>query len=183
MAQNEGTELRGAVPPSSVEAEISVLGAMMLDPNAVEKATETLRAEDFFLAEHQEIYSAMAALHDLRRPVDLTTVEAELRRRGSLEGVGGVVSLMKLQTAVPATANVGMALICDFAAPTASLTEMGPDAWDPSGRPTPIPPAASGLDPLPYRMTSILSRRRAPSSACLYFIHPPSALSPIAHRA
>ena len=107
MAQNEGTELRGAVPPSSVEAEISVLGAMMLDPNAVEKATETLRAEDFFLAEHQEIYSAMAALHDLRRPVDLTTVEAELRRRGSLEGIGGVISLMKLQTAVPATANVG----------------------------------------------------------------------------
>ena len=105
MAQNEGTDIRGLVPPNNVEAEISVLGAMLLDDTAVLRATENLRRDDFYLPEHQEIFDAMAALHVERKPVDLTTVDAELARRGSLEGVGGTVYLMKLSASVPTTAN------------------------------------------------------------------------------
>ena len=87
MAQNEGTDLRTVTPPNSVEAEISVLGAMLLDSTAVLRATENLKKEDFYLPEHQEIYDAMAALHRDRKPVDLTTVDAELARRGTLDEV------------------------------------------------------------------------------------------------
>ena len=105
MAQNEGTDLRTVTPPNSVEAEISVLGAMLLDSTAVLRATENLKKEDFYLPEHQEIYDAMAALHRDRKPVDLTTVDAELARRGTLDGVGGTVYLMKLSVSVPTTAN------------------------------------------------------------------------------
>ena len=77
MAQNEGADVRGMTPPNSVDAEISVLGAMLLDSAAVLRATENLRPEDFYLPEHQEIYRAMLSLHTDRKPVDLTTVDAE----------------------------------------------------------------------------------------------------------
>ncbi len=105
MAQNEATDLRGLTLPYSTEAEISVLGAMLLDSNAVMRATENLKPEDFYLPEHQEIFTAMATLYADRKPVDLTTVDAELARRGSLGGIGGTVYLMRLTTSVPTTAN------------------------------------------------------------------------------
>ncbi len=106
MPQSEGTDLRGVTMPSSVEAEISVLGAMLQDGAAVLHATERLKEEDFFLAEHREIYSAMHALYGSSRPIDLTTVDAELSRRGTLDGIGGDAYLMRLLSQVPTTANV-----------------------------------------------------------------------------
>ncbi len=105
MATYDDGEMRGVVPPNSSEAEISVLGAMLKDSNAVLRAMEQLKPEDFYLPEHQEIFRAMSSLSVNRVPVDLTTVDAELSRRGSLEGVGGVVYLMRLMSAVPTTAN------------------------------------------------------------------------------
>ncbi len=106
MAQNETADLRGLTAPNNTEAEASVLGAMLKDAEAVHRAAEDLKAEDFFLAEHQEIFSAMNELYLARKPVDLVTVDAELSRRGSLEGVGGTVFLMNLLSYVPTTANV-----------------------------------------------------------------------------
>ncbi len=106
MAQNEAVDLRGLTAPNNVEAEISVLGAMLKDAEAVHRAAEDLKAEDFFQAEHQEIFSAMNELYMARKPVDLVTVDAELSRRGSLEGIGGTVYLMRLSAAVPTTVNV-----------------------------------------------------------------------------
>ena len=105
MAQIEETDFRGVTPPNSVEAEISVLGAMLQDDTAVLRATENLRKEDFYLPEHQEIFDAMAALHAEHKPVDLTTADAELARRGSLDGVGGTAYLMRMTASVPTTAN------------------------------------------------------------------------------
>ena len=104
MDQNE--ELRGLPMPCSMEAEISVLGAMLQDSSAVLRASEQLKTEDFYAAEHQEIYSAMTALNQNRSPIDLITVHAELSRRGSLEGVGGDAYLLRLISQVPTTANV-----------------------------------------------------------------------------
>ena len=106
MAEIGEKELRSMTMPNSTEAEISVLGAMLQDSTAVLRATEQLREDDFYLAEHKEIYSAMRALHSERKPVDLTTVDAELSRRGTLDGIGGDPYLMKLITSVPTTANV-----------------------------------------------------------------------------
>lgn len=97
--------LRGLIPPNSQEAEVSVLGAMLQDADAVLKAMESLKPEDFYLAEHQEIFRAMADLARDRKPIDLTTVVTEMNRRGSLEGVGGMTYLMRLLSSVPTTAN------------------------------------------------------------------------------
>ena len=104
MEQRE--ELRGLPMPCSTQAEISVLGAMLQDSTAVLWAAESLKKEDFFLPEHQEIFSAMMTLNQNRSPVDLITVEAELSRRGSLEGIGGDAYLVRLLSLVPTAANV-----------------------------------------------------------------------------
>ena len=99
-------EFRGTVPPNSVEAEVSVLGAMLQDSAAVLRATEHLRPEDFYQPEHREIFSVMMDLYLQRRPIDLVTLHTELARRGSLEGVGGNAYLMKILNSVPTSANV-----------------------------------------------------------------------------
>ena len=100
------SEFRGVTPPNSVEAEQSVLGAMMQDENAVLQAAEALSTDDFYQPAHREIFEAMVALHHQQRPIDLVTVDAELTRRGTLEGIGGTEYLMRLMSFVPTTANV-----------------------------------------------------------------------------
>ena len=99
-------ETRGAVPPNSVEAEVSVLGAMLQDNTAVLRAAEQLKAEDFYQPEHQEIFRVMVELNRRQAPIDLVTLQAELSRRGTLDGTGGVPYLMKLISEVPTAANV-----------------------------------------------------------------------------
>ena len=99
-------ELRGVTPPNSVEAERSVLGAMLQDDNAVEQACERLQSEDFYQPQHREIFDAMRKLHMEQSPVDIITVDTELSRRGTLEGVGGTAYLIELSQYVPTTANV-----------------------------------------------------------------------------
>jgi len=99
-------EIRGMVPPSSIEAEISVLGAMLQDSGAVLRAVEQLTPEDFYQPEHQEIFRVMAEMNRQQMPIDLITVQAELARKGTLEGVGGVRYLLKVNADVPTAANV-----------------------------------------------------------------------------
>ena len=99
-------ELRGVTPPNSIEAERSVLGAMLQDPNAVMQAAETLTAEDFYQPQHRELFDAMMKLFREQTPVDLVTADSELSRRGTLEGVGGTAYLIELSQYVPTTANV-----------------------------------------------------------------------------
>ena len=97
---------RGLVQPNSIEAERSVLGAMLQDENAVSQTAEQLRGDDFYQPAHAEIYDAMLSLHQQAKPVDLVTVDAELTRRGTLEGAGGTAYLVELSQFVPTTANV-----------------------------------------------------------------------------
>ena len=94
------------VPPNSVEAEVSVLGAMLQDSIAVQRATEQLKPEDFYQPEHRELFQVMADLNRRQAPIDLTTLQAELSRKGTLEGVGGLRYLMKIVSDVPTAANV-----------------------------------------------------------------------------
>ena len=98
--------MSGAVPPHSAEAETSVLGAMLQDRDAVLRAMELLKPDDFYLPENKEIFSVMAALNREQTPIDLVTMHTELERRGTLEGVGGVENLMRILNAVPVSANV-----------------------------------------------------------------------------
>lgn len=100
------SELRGVTPPNSVEAERSVLGAMLQDVNAVMQAAEVLTPEDFYQPQHREIFDSMLKLFREQSPVDLITTDAELARRGTLEGVGSTSYLIELSQYVPTTANV-----------------------------------------------------------------------------
>ena len=99
-------EMRGVLPPNSMEAEVSVLGAMLQDSLAVQRATEQLKPEDFYQPEHREIFQVMAELNRRQAPIDLTTLQAELSRKGTLEGIGGMRYLMKIVSDVPTAANV-----------------------------------------------------------------------------
>jgi replicative DNA helicase len=102
MLMNQRTAL---VQPHSTEAEMSVLGSMMLDPEAVEKVTEMLQPDDFYHPAHQILYRAMSSMRERNQAIDLLTVQEELRRLGQLEEVGGVPALVNLLESVPTAAN------------------------------------------------------------------------------
>ena len=103
----ENREATGSMAlPNSVEAEVSVLGAMLQDSGAVLRAAEQLTPEDFYQPEHREIFLVMAEMNRQHMAIDLTTVQAEMSRKGTLAGVGGVQYLMKVINDVPTTKNV-----------------------------------------------------------------------------
>ncbi len=87
--------------PASVEAERSILGAILLDNHSYNEAAEKLRAEDFSLDSHRRIYSRMAELIDAHRAVDIVTLAEELARRKEVEAVGGVAYLASLTEGLP----------------------------------------------------------------------------------
>ena len=97
----------GHIPPHHLEAERSVLGAMLQSSDAVMLAQETLKSEDFYDPAHKEIFDSMMYISSQSRPVDLITLDEELNRRGRLEGVGGLDYLIMLSQFVPTTANTG----------------------------------------------------------------------------
>jgi len=94
------------VPPQNVEAEQSVLGAMLLDRDAIARATDIVSAADFYRDAHRVIFEAILRLFDRSEPVDLITVTEELRRASQLEAVDGVTYLTTLANGVPTAANV-----------------------------------------------------------------------------
>ena len=87
--------------PASVEAERSILGAILLDNHSYNEAAERLRAEDFSLDSHRRIYARMAELIDARHAVDIVTLSEELARRKEVEAVGGVAYLASLTEGLP----------------------------------------------------------------------------------
>src|SRR3954447_20631016 len=89
------------VPPQNLEAEESVLGAMMLSPGAIAAVSEELDASDFYRASHGTIYRAALALYGKGEPVDAITLVDELEERGELEHVGGRVRVHELAALVP----------------------------------------------------------------------------------
>src|SRR5438105_10417978 len=92
-------------PPQNLEAEESVLGAMLLSPGAIGAVSEILDAKDFYRESHAKMYRASLALYAKGEPVDAITLTDELEERGELEDVGGRVRLHELAALVPATAN------------------------------------------------------------------------------
>ncbi|MEA2058485.1 MAG: replicative DNA helicase [Actinomycetota bacterium] len=94
------------VPPHSIEAEESVLGAVLLSSDAANIALERLHAEDFYRPAHQQIFEAVRKLFDTHEPIDAVTVSEVLRRDGTLERIGGVESLTRILDAVPTASNI-----------------------------------------------------------------------------
>ena len=93
-------------PPFSIEAEISVLGGMLIDRDAVVRAVEQVGDAMFFRESHRRIYRTMVRLFERGDAVDVITVSEELKKTGELEGAGGLDYLAELVDAVPTAANI-----------------------------------------------------------------------------
>ena len=94
------------VPPQNIEAEQAVLGAMLLEREAIAKVMEKLRSEDFYREAHKVIFNAMLELYNRNEAVDLVTVTEVLKKNGKLEDVGGIAYVTSLANSVPTAANV-----------------------------------------------------------------------------
>ena len=97
--------MQDRVPPQNIEAEQSVIGAMLIDKNAVSLVTEKLMPEDFYRQAHQVIYSAILTLHSKNEPIDMITLINELKKMNKLDDVGGVAYVTLLANVVPTAAN------------------------------------------------------------------------------
>ncbi len=92
--------------PSNLDAERSILGAILLDNNALNTAIEALKPDDFFIPQHRSIFIEMMALGEAQHAIDLVTLTEELHRRGELESSGGAPYLASLVDGVPRVSNV-----------------------------------------------------------------------------
>ena len=97
--------MEGRVPPPSAEAEKSVLGAAMLSKDALFDVMEVVKPADFYDENHKEIFQAMIDLNRKNAPVDALTVAEELKKRNSLEMVGGRAYIASLSSMTPTTSN------------------------------------------------------------------------------
>ena len=124
------------VPPHNLEAEESLLGAMLLSRDAISAATEArVEAADFYKPAHTHIFEAVMSLYGQGEPVDPVTVSDELRRAELLDDLGGRQALLRLQAATPASANAThyakivseLALLRRLIAVAGEIAEMGYD--------------------------------------------------------
>ena len=99
-------QFSGRTPPQNIEAEQSVLGALLIDKDAIVKVAEFLSAEHFYRDVHAEIYNAVLSLYEKREPSDIVTVTDELKLRGVYEEVGGSGYLTTLVNFVPTSAHI-----------------------------------------------------------------------------
>jgi replicative DNA helicase len=126
----------GRVPPHNLDAEESLLGAMLLSRDAISAATEAgVEAADFYKPAHSHIFEAVMSLYGQGEPVDPVTVSDELRRADLLDALGGRQALLRLQASTPASANAAhyativneLALLRRLIAVAGDIAEMGYD--------------------------------------------------------
>ena len=96
--------MQDRVPPQNIEAEQSVLGAMLIEKEAIPKVMEILRDTDFYREAHRVIFNAMLELYNKNEAVDMITVTEILKRDNKLEDVGGIAYVTSLANAVPTAA-------------------------------------------------------------------------------
>ncbi|HEC97587.1 MAG TPA: replicative DNA helicase, partial [Nitrospirae bacterium] len=94
------------LPPQNLEAEQSILGAILLDNEALLKSLEVMTADDFYRNTHRMIFNAMLELFEKNEPIDLITLTDHLRTKNKLESIGGVSYLSSLVNVIPTSANV-----------------------------------------------------------------------------
>ncbi len=123
----------GRVPPHNLEAEESLLGAMLLSRDAIASAMELCRPEDFYKSSHGHIFEAITSLFSQGEPADWVTVTEELRRRGLLEAIGDPSVFVSLQANTPSIGNAEHyariveehALLRRLVAAAGEITELG----------------------------------------------------------
>jgi replicative DNA helicase len=129
----------GRIPPHNLDAEESLLGAMLLSRDAIVAAVEArVEGPDFYKPAHGHVYDAIMGLYGQGEPADPITVAEELRRADLLEFVGGRAALLSIQAGTPASANAShyarivneLALLRRLIAVAGDITEMGYDVPD-----------------------------------------------------
>ena len=100
------SESLGKLPPQALDLEEAILGALMLEKNALTAVIEFLRPEHFYTEQHKEIYNAITDLFKASEPVDMRTVVAQLRKTAKLEVVGGAYYIAELTSKVSSAANI-----------------------------------------------------------------------------
>ncbi len=99
-------EAQGRIPPQAVEIEEAILGSMLIEEQAASTALEILQINDFYKPAHRHIFEVISKLYERNNPLDLLTVESELRDRELLETIGGSAYLSDLTRAVSSAANI-----------------------------------------------------------------------------
>jgi replicative DNA helicase len=94
------------IPPQNTEAEISVLGAVLLDKDAIIKIADIITADDFYKNAHGKIYEAMLNLYEHREPIDVITLTNKLDEMHELDRIGGGSYIASLASSVPSAANI-----------------------------------------------------------------------------
>ncbi|MDD2731651.1 MAG: replicative DNA helicase [Candidatus Pacebacteria bacterium] len=94
------------IPPQSIEAEKSVLGALLIDKNAIIKVADFLSVKDFYRKNHQEIYQTVIELFERQEPIDLLAVSGRLKEKNLLEEIGGTSYLTELVNFVPTSTHI-----------------------------------------------------------------------------
>jgi replicative DNA helicase len=94
------------LPPQNIEAEQSILGAILIDNEALPRALEVLDSEDFYKQSHRKIFNVMIELFERSEPIDLITMTDFLKRKDDLEAIGGLSYLSSLVNMVPTAANI-----------------------------------------------------------------------------
>src|SRR6266487_1999857 len=94
------------VPPHSDEAEGCVLGAILIDKNAIVQVAEFLRPDHFYVDANKSIFDCMLELYENRDPIDVVTVSEKLKSKKALTRIGGATYLTQVVNLVPTAANV-----------------------------------------------------------------------------
>lgn len=102
---DQSPQPKGKVPPQSLDAEMSLLGAVLIDEEVLADASEHVGAEDFYDKRHSMIFGAMMRLYERHKPVDLLTLTDELQKKDQLAEVGGSAYLTELTNYVPTAAH------------------------------------------------------------------------------
>jgi replicative DNA helicase len=102
----DNTSMLGKVPPQATELEEAVLGALMLEKDALTNVIDILKVESFYKNAHQAIFQAILDLFTDTQPIDLLTVTTQLRKTGTLEAAGGAFYVTELTSKVASAANI-----------------------------------------------------------------------------
>ncbi len=100
------TDITNLIPPHDLDAEKSVLGALLIDKNSIVRIVDNLKPHHFYKDAHANVFQAILNLYERREPADLVTVPSELRKLNVLEKSGGVSYLTELVNSVPTAANI-----------------------------------------------------------------------------
>ena len=99
-------KIKAKIPPQNIEAEQSVLGALLIDKDAIIKVADFLHSNDFYKPAHRKIYESMLELYEQREPIDVLSLSSKLEEKKQLEDVGGRSFLTSLTTSVPTASHV-----------------------------------------------------------------------------